>query len=48
MSNPSTTSALVLASSLLLWASHAASETFPLPPPGTDLVGEVRAIVTGR
>jgi L,D-transpeptidase ErfK/SrfK len=48
MPNPSTTCALVLASSLLLFASHAGSETFPLPPRGTDLVGEVRAIVTKR
>jgi L,D-transpeptidase ErfK/SrfK len=38
---------LALASSLL-FASHALSETFPLPPSGTDLVGEVRAVVTRR
>jgi L,D-transpeptidase ErfK/SrfK len=48
MPNISTTSALVLASSLLLFPGPALSESFPLPPTGTDLVGEVQAIVTKR
>jgi L,D-transpeptidase ErfK/SrfK len=48
MPNTSTTSALALASSLLLFPTHALSESFSLPPAGTDLVGEVQAIVTQR